>query len=77
MTIPLIILAYVVNVFVNRLIDWIICKLFDKDPVIFLWYWSLIGTIILLVQLACFCFAQILGEGNIEKFKSWFTGKHW
>ena len=63
----LIIIAYIANIFLNRWLNKIICKMDsrrNREPII--WFFSIICTIVFLII--------ILGE---SKMFDWFTGKHW
>jgi magnesium-transporting ATPase (P-type) len=68
MTIALIIVAYIANVFLNRWLDKLIIKKTFKTPSPFFWFFSLFATIVLLF---------VIIENNNSKFINWFTGKHW
>jgi hypothetical protein len=66
MTITLIIIAYILNVFLNRWLDKLLVRKLGSCPIPFLWFFSIINTGALLFML--------LEKG---KFYSWFVGKHW
>lgn len=70
MTLTLLLLAYIGNVFLNRLLNKRLIMILGKnkiEPIVALWFMSLIGTILLL---SVFIFED-------TKFNRWFTGKHW
>ena len=66
MTIALIILAYVANVFLNRWLNYLLWIKTGRKPDLFIWFLPLIATPTLLYDL--------ISRG---KFFDWFTGKHW
>jgi hypothetical protein len=66
MTITLIIIGYILNVFLNRWLNYIIYKKSGtKAP--FIWFLSLIGTGTLLIVI-------VINDVNKQ---NWFTGKYW
>jgi ABC-type iron transport system FetAB permease component len=66
MTITLLIIAYVLTVFLNRVLNKIICKRDRRrKPHVILWFLSIIVTIPFLVDVIS------LQDSN------WFTGKYW
>lgn len=66
MTITIIILAYVANVFLNRWLNKIVYKS-NKVILPVLWLFSLIGTAVLIYE--------IVDNWKIQD--TWFTGKNW
>jgi hypothetical protein len=66
MTIALLTIAYVLNVFLNRWLNKIMC---DRDkshePFPFLWFFGF------------FCTAAFLILMPSSEKENWFTGKHW
>jgi hypothetical protein len=66
MTITIIILAYVVNVFLNRWLNKIIYKSDKYDKVPKFWFIPVIMTAV---------FIWIILEESMKS--NWFTGKHW
>ena len=67
MIIVLIIIAYILNVFLNRWLDYILCKKYNFRKSVPFWFLPIIGTII------------FLGCIIIEYFDkpNWFTGRDW
>jgi hypothetical protein len=78
MTLSLIILAYVANVFLNRWLNKKIYDVYKLGATPFIWFLSLIGTAVI-----CLAFLIEFLERSYEKlnaknrFTNWFTGKHW
>ena len=62
----IIIIAYIANVFFNRWLSKIIYKSI-KEVIPILWFFSLIGTGVLIYTLI----------DNLEDKSNWFTGKNW
>jgi hypothetical protein len=68
MTITLLIIAYVLNVFLNRWLDKIRCGLSKYNyPVVFTWFIPVATTLALT---ACILI-------DTEFKENWFTGKYW
>ena len=64
----IIIIAYVLNVFLNRWLDKIRCGLFKyNEPVVFCWFIPVATTLALIVCISI----------DTEFKKNWFTGKYW
>jgi hypothetical protein len=68
MIILIIILAYIVNVFLNRFINKIMYLKFRSNIVPFMWFFPMPVMLLMLV------FAVI---EHVSDKVSWFTGKHW
>ncbi len=67
MTIEIIILAYVVNIFLSR---WLNKIAYKKDyAIIAVWAWF--------IPIACAIAMIIIIAENIKIKKNWFTGKNW
>jgi len=64
--IEIIILAYVINIFLNRWLNKILVIQKKGEPIPLIWFFSLATTIVLL-----FIFFKK------SKFNNWFTGKNW
>lgn len=71
MTITIVILAYVANVFLNRWLNFLIVKRgVDGSILPYSWFLSFICTIIYLLFM--------IGDLNLtKKFINWFKGKYW
>jgi lipid-A-disaccharide synthase-like uncharacterized protein len=71
MILTIIILAYVVNVFLNRWLNKIIVKKNTESSIVpIVWFMSFVGTILF--------FSFIIEYSNFtNKFINWFTGKNW
>lgn len=72
MTVLLICVAYVANVFLNRWLNKVLVKYNSDDYEVIpsSWFWSLIATVIIT--------GIIIGDFKLLKSRSnWFTGKHW
>ena len=67
MTIAIIILAYIANIFLNRWLNKIIYKRGYADIAVWVWFIPFACTIAMII---------LIGE-NIEIKKNWFTGKNW
>jgi hypothetical protein len=68
MTIAIIIIAYVLNIFLNRWLNKIAYKLDDYNkPNVFSWFIPISPTL----------FYLILIIGDTEYKTNWFTGKNW
>jgi uncharacterized membrane protein len=69
MTIAIIILAYVANVFLNR---WLNKILYKSNPAIIpvLWFFSLIGTLV-------FIWVLVEKMNSKSNWFNWFKGKNW
>jgi hypothetical protein len=67
MTAAIIIIAYIVNVFLNRWINKIAFKIDLFEPIPFIWFFSLISTVVMLG----FIIAELLDR------PTWFGGKNW
>jgi lipid-A-disaccharide synthase-like uncharacterized protein len=71
MTIVIIILAYVANVFLNRWLNKIIVKRSPGSSIVpVVWFMSFVGTIL-------FISFVIEYSKHTNKFINWFTGKNW
>ena len=67
MTILIIITAYIANVFLNRWLNKILCKIdFRYQPMIMLWFVPLIVTFIFLISII-----------DKLRFFDWFKGENW
>jgi predicted membrane protein len=66
MTITLIIIAYILNIFLNRCLNYILYKM-GGIILIPSWFLSIIGTCALLVTIII----------NYINKKNWFTGRDW
>jgi hypothetical protein len=67
MTITLLIIAYVLNVFLNRWLNKLIYK-YDHDLMIAVWFIPIVSTIFLFI---------IFIDVSAYKENNWFTGKYW
>jgi hypothetical protein len=69
MTITLLIIAYVLNVFLNRWLNKLIYK-HDQDNKLMtsVWFIPIVGTIFLFI---------VFIDVSATKEKNWFTGKYW
>lgn len=67
MEIALIIIAYILNVFLNRWLDYILCKKYNYRKCVKFWFFSIMGTLPLLIIIIV----------EYLKTPSWFTGKYW
>jgi hypothetical protein len=67
MTVAIIITAYILNVFLNRWLNKMMVKLDIIDPAPFIWFFSLISTVIMLG----FILDELLDR------TTWFSGKNW
>ena len=69
MTIAIIIIAYVLNVFLNRWLNKLIYK-YDRDPdlMIGVWFIPIVSTLFFLIVLIIV---------SADKDNNWFTGKYW
>jgi branched-subunit amino acid transport protein AzlD len=67
MTITLIIIAYILNVFLNRWLNYIIYEKNGNSKAPFIWFLSIITTIIFIIAI------MIYWSEN----ENWFTGKYW
>jgi hypothetical protein len=69
MTITLLIIAYVLNVFLNRWLNKLIYK-YDRDPdlMIGVWFIPIVSTLFFLI---------VLITVSADKDTNWFTGKYW
>ena len=69
MTITLLIIAYVLNVFLNRWLNKLIYK-YDRDPdlMIGVWFIPIVSTLFFLIVLIIV---------SADKDNNWFTGKYW
>ena len=71
MTITIIILAYVANVFLNRWLNKIIIKQNSESSIVpIIWFMSFVGTILFIPFI-------IEYSKHTNKFINWFTGKNW
>ena len=68
MEIALIIIAYILSVFLNRCLNYVVYKKFDEAQIITpVWFLSIIGTFILLILIIIVYFDK----------PNWFTGRDW
>jgi hypothetical protein len=69
MTVTLLIIAYVLNVFLNRWLNKLIYK-YDRDPdlMIGVWFIPILSTLFFLIVLIIV---------SADKDNNWFTGKYW
>ena len=67
MTITLIIIAYILNVFLNRWLNYTIYTKYGELKVPAIWFLSIISTIIFIIVIMIYYFEN----------DNWFTGKHW
>ena len=67
MTITIIILAYVANVFLNRWLNKIAYKRANADVIVWTWF----------IPIACAIAMIIIILENIKIKDNWFTGKNW
>jgi hypothetical protein len=66
MTIAIIIIAYVLNVFLNRWLNKLMCKYCEyEEPMPLIWFLPIFTTLVFTIE--------VLGY----KEKNWFTGKYW
>jgi hypothetical protein len=67
MTITLIIIAYILNVFLNRWLNYTIYTKYGELKVPAIWFLSIISTIIFIIVIMIYYFEN----------DNWFTGKYW
>ena len=67
MTITLIIIAYILNVFLNRWLNYTIYTKYGELKVPAIWFLSIISTIIFIIVIMIYYFEN----------DNWFTCKHW
>jgi len=68
MIVFIIITAYIFNVFLNRYLNKILCKMDEyQTPIPFFWFLSMIATILFIIVI----FTKLKMPNN------WFTGKNW
>jgi hypothetical protein len=71
--ITLLIIAYVLNVFLNRWLSKILYTYYNGYCWPFLWFTSLVGTLIILAVFVWWLIDEIGGKES----SNWFTGKYW
>ena len=70
MIIALIIIAYILNVFLNRWLNYIIFKKYSGTITPIIWFFSIMATVVLLLGIL------IMIIQNFDK-PNWFTGRDW
>ena len=70
MEITLILIAYILSVFLNRWLNYIIFKKYSGTITPIIWFFSIMATVVLLLGILIMII-QNFDESN------WFTGKYW
>ena len=63
----IIIIAYILNVFLNRYLNYILYTKHSASKAPFIWFLSIITTIIFIIAFMIYYFEN----------ENWFTGKYW
>ena len=67
MTITLIVIGYILNVFLNRWLNYILYTKYGQQNEPVVWFLSIIATLIFIIAIII----------NYFENESWFTGKYW
>jgi len=67
MKITLIIIGYILNVFLNRWLNYILYAKYGQKKEIVIWFLSIPGTTIFIISIIT----------NYFEYANWFTGKYW
>ena len=67
MTITLIIIGYILNVFLNRWLNYILYTKYCQRREIVIWFLAIAGTTIFIIAIIT----------NYFEYENWFTGKYW
>ena len=67
MIITLILIGYILNVFLNRWLNYILYTKYSNPNMPVVWFWSIMGTLIFIIAIIT----------NYFENESWFTGKYW
>lgn len=85
MTITLLIIVYLLNVFLNRWLNKMMCKKYNEEVDVGIWFIPIFGTFICLLNFLLWFLddkPESLNwiyklQDRINKLKNKFTGKHW